>query len=135
MATVNKLYRGEDLTFRIEINSSEITIDSATKCALLVYPRDLDFSEVESSSNIGKIKTPTPVLGNGYVQFTIPFYISRDMEAGDYTVDFIVGEGVSNVGTANEGSRSIFRWDSLFSLIDNGVNVKKSYEIDTPTSD
>jgi hypothetical protein len=134
MATVNKFYRGEDLTFRIEITTSEIDIDSATKCALLVYPHNLDFSDT-SSSNIAKVKTPTPVLGEGYVQFTIPFYISRDMEANDYTVDFIVGDGVSNVGTASEGSRSIYRWDSVFTLIDNGVNVRTNYEIDTPTLD
>ena len=133
MATANKLYRGEDLTFRIEINTSEIRIDNETMCALLVYPHDLDFSDT-SPSNINKVKTPTPVLGEGYVQFTVPFYVSRDMEAGDYTVDFIVGSG-STVGTANEGSRSIFKWDSLFTLIDNGVNVKRSYEIGTPTTD
>jgi hypothetical protein len=130
MAQQFQFYKGEDFKIRILPESSEITIDANTKCALLVFPSNIDFNDM-SDGNKARVKVPATYFMDGKIEFTIPFYETMNMELGDYTVEFIVGDG-STYGTDSTGSRNIFRYDNLFTVVDGGPVIKSGYEIITP---
>lgn len=133
MAQNFQFYKGEDFKIRILPESSDITIDQSTKCALLVFPENIDFNDT-SEQNRARIQTPVPYWVDGKIEFTIPFYTTMNMELGDYTVEFIVGDG-SIYGTDTTGSRNIFRFDKLFTVVDGGPVIKSGYSIVTPTTE
>lgn len=133
MAQNFQFYKGEDFKIRILPESSDITIDQSTKCALLVFPENIDFSDT-SEQNRARIQAPIPYWVDGKIEFTIPFYTTMNMELGDYTVEFIVGDG-SIYGTDTTGSRNIFRFDKLFTVVDGGPVIKSGYSIVTPTTE
>ena len=130
MAQNFQFYRGEDFKFRILPESSDITIGDGTKCALLVFPADIDFNDT-SDENKARIQAPVPYFVGGKIEFTIPFYTTMNMEVGDYTVEFIIGDG-SIYGTDTNGTRNIFRYDKLFTVVDGGPVIKSGYSIETP---
>ena len=132
MAQNFQFYKGEDIKCRIVLSETDIDITSNTKCALLVYPENIDFSD-KSSENMGRVKAPAPVMVDGNIEFTIPFFVTMTMEPAYYTVEFIIGDG-SVYGTDMEGTRNIFRFDKLFALVDGGPVIKSAYSIVTPTN-
>lgn len=82
---------------------------------------------------MGRVKAPEPVMVDGNIEFTIPFFVTMTMEPAYYTVEFIIGDG-SVYGTDMEGTRNIFRFDKLFALVDGGPVIKSAYSIVTPTN-